>query len=242
MSVTSISCSGTCLILSMPRQPNVRHWATMPGPRRPLARDERGVDLRELRRALGASSRWRSCGDLLGLARPRRGGPSGPGTPRPGSAGRARSRPRRCRRRRARRSPPRPARRPRPAARAAAGSGSRCASSPSSSAARGRWSGSSRRTCSAPRPTDAFSCAGVPSAITRPWSITAIRSASWSASSRYWVHSSTVVPWPTSARTMSQTWLRERGSRPVVGSSRNISRGVTTMLAAMSRRRRMPPE
>jgi uncharacterized protein YlxP (DUF503 family) len=36
--------------------------------------------------------------------------------------------------------------------------------------------------------------------------------------------------------------LRERGSRPVVGSSRNISRGVTTMLAAMSSRRRMPPE
>ena len=34
----------------------------------------------------------------------------------------------------------------------------------------------------------------VPSAITRPWSITAIRSASWSASSRYCVVSSTVVP------------------------------------------------
>ena len=41
---------------------------------------------------------------------------------------------------------------------------------------------------------------------------------------------------------ISQTWLRERGSRPVVGSSRNISCGVTTMLAAMSRRRRIPPE
>ena len=49
-------------------------------------------------------------------------------------------------------------------------------------------------------------------------------------------------PRPTSARMMSQTWLRERGSSPVVGSSRNISCGVTTMLAAMSSRRRMPPE
>ena len=41
---------------------------------------------------------------------------------------------------------------------------------------------------------------------------------------------------------MSHTWLRERGSSPVVGSSRNITCGVTTMLAAMSSRRRMPPE
>ena len=93
-----------------------------------------------------------------------------------------------------------------------------------------------------PWPTDALSSPGVPSAITRPWSITAIRVASWSASSRYCVHSSTVVPWPTSARMMSHTWLRERGSSPVVGSSRNISSGVTTMLAAMSSRRRIPPE
>ena len=88
---------------------------------------------------------------------------------------------------------------------------------------RGRCSGSSSRTCSAPEPTDALSWPGVPSAITRPWSITAIPSASWSASSRYWVQSRIVVPSATSARTMSQTWLRERGSSPVVGSSRNIS-------------------
>ena len=83
---------------------------------------------------------------------------------------------------------------------------------------------------------------GVPSAITWPWSITAIPSASWSASSRYCVQSRIVVPSARSARMMSQTWLRERGSSPVVGSSRNISSGVTTMLAAMSSRRRMPPE
>jgi hypothetical protein len=78
--------------------------------------------------------------------------------------------------------------------------------------------------------------------MTRPRSITAMPSASWSASSRYWVQSRIVVPSATSARAISQTWLRERGSSPVVGSSRNISRGVTTMLAAMSSRRRMPPE
>ena len=82
----------------------------------------------------------------------------------------------------------------------------------------------------------------VPSAITRPWSITARRSARRSASSRYCVVSSTVVPPAAIARTMSHTWLRLRGSRPVVGSSRKSSSGVTTRLAAMSSRRRMPPE
>ena len=34
-----------------------------------------------------------------------------------------------------------------------------------------------------------------------------------------------VVPSSASARMMPQTWFRERGSRPVVGSSRNISSG-----------------
>lgn len=72
--------------------------------------------------------------------------------------------------------------------------------------------------------------------------MTAIREASWSASSRYCVVSSTVAPWLTTARTMSQTWLRLRGSRPVVGSSMNITGGLTTRAAARSRRRRMPPE
>ncbi len=38
------------------------------------------------------------------------------------------------------------------------------------------------------------------------------------------------------------TWLRLRGSSPVVGSSRNISSGRTTIDPAMSMRRRMPPE
>src|SRR4029450_9466487 len=64
-----------------------------------------------------------------------------------------------------------------------------------------------------------------PSAITRPWSITEIRSASWSASSRYWVVSSTVVPPATSALTASQTSLRPRGSSPVGGSARHSPGG-----------------
>ena len=51
---------------------------------------------------------------------------------------------------------------------------------------RGRW----RRG----RPS---STAGVPSAMTRPWSMTASVLASRSASSRYWVVSRTVVPPPT---------------------------------------------
>ena len=48
----------------------------------------------------------------------------------------------------------------------------------------------------------------------RPWSSTAIRSASWSASSRYWVVSRIVVPSATSSRTMAHISARLRGSRP----------------------------
>ena len=78
--------------------------------------------------------------------------------------------------------------------------------------------------------------------MTFPWSITAIRSASWSASSRYCVVSNTVAPSATMPLTISQTWFLLRGSSPVVGSSRKISSGVTTRLAAMSMRLRIPPE
>jgi hypothetical protein len=78
--------------------------------------------------------------------------------------------------------------------------------------------------------------------MTLPWSMTAMPSASWSASSRYCVHSRIVVPSAANARMISHTWLRERGSSPVVGSSRNITCGVATMLAAMSSLRRIPPE
>jgi hypothetical protein len=91
-------------------------------------------------------------------------------------------------------------------------------------------------------PRRALSAAGVPSAITRPPSTTAIRSASRSASSRYWVVRTTVVPSATSSPTIAQTSLRLRGSRPVVGSSRKRTGGRCMSAAARSMRRRMPPE
>ena len=102
--------------------------------------------------------------------------------------------------------------------------------------------GSASRSCSVEVPTDDFSSSGVPSATLRPRSITAIRSASWSASSRYWVVSRTVQPSATRSRMVSHIWPRVRGSRPVVGSSRKISGGRVIRLAARSSRRRMPPE
>ena len=72
--------------------------------------------------------------------------------------------------------------------------------------------------------------------------MTAIRSARRSASSRYCVVSSTVVPSETSASIASQSPIRLRMSSPVVGSSRNRTGGRATSAAARSRRRRIPPE
>ena len=91
-------------------------------------------------------------------------------------------------------------------------------------------------------PTCVFSSSAVPRAMIWPWSTTAISSASSSASSRYCVVRSSVLP--------SRTWLRmtshmrEPAARvePVVGSSRNRSRGRPMSAAARSSRRRMPPE
>ena len=91
-------------------------------------------------------------------------------------------------------------------------------------------------------PTRDFSSEGEPSSITRPWSMTATLSASRSASSRYWVVSSTVAPRPTRRSIVSHIPSRLRGSRPVVGSSRKTTGGLATSAAARSRRRRMPPE
>jgi len=75
-----------------------------------------------------------------------------------------------------------------------------------------------------------------------PWSITMIRSARWSASSRYWVVNNKVDPRATSSRITPHRSRRLRGSRPVVGSSRNNTGGDATRAPARSRRRRMPPE
>ena len=91
-------------------------------------------------------------------------------------------------------------------------------------------------------PTWRLSSRESPRAITRPWSITTMSSASRSASSRYWVVSRRVAPSSTSDSRTSQSSLRARGSRPVVGSSRNSTSGRATSVAARSRRRRMPPE
>ena len=74
-------------------------------------------------------------------------------------------------------------------------------------------------------PVCAFSSAAVPPAITRPWSMTTIRSASSSASSRYCVVSSSVTPSATSSRITSHIRTLLVGSSPVVGSSRNSTGG-----------------
>ena len=93
------------------------------------------------------------------------------------------------------------------------------------------------------RPISAFSAAGVPSATIRPWSMIPTRSASTSASSRYWVVRNTVTPSSRARRaTSSQSAVRLCGSRPVVGSSRNRTRGRWTSASARSSRRFMPPE
>src|SRR6187549_673811 len=91
-------------------------------------------------------------------------------------------------------------------------------------------------------PTSALSESGVPSATILPLSMMPTLSASWSASSRYWVVRKTVVPSSFSARTSSQIVRRLTGSRPVVGSSRKSTRGSWTSAAARSRRRFIPPE
>ena len=87
-----------------------------------------------------------------------------------------------------------------------------------------------------------LSSSGVPSAITSPRSTTAMRSHSRSASSRYWVVRRTDVPSATRLSISSQRPSRLRGSRPVVGSSRNSTGGRATSAPARSSRLRMPPE
>ena len=91
-------------------------------------------------------------------------------------------------------------------------------------------------------PILALSASGVPAAITWPASMTAIWSASWSASSRYCVVSRSVVHEPASSWMISHITERLRGSSPVVGSSRNSTSGRPMRLAARSSRRRIPPE
>ena len=69
------------------------------------------------------------------------------------------------------------------------------------------------------------------------------RSASASASSRYWVVRKMVMPSSRlSRRTSAHTVARLAGSSPVVGSSRKRTSGLWMRATARSRRRFMPPE
>src|SRR5207249_2258260 len=85
--------------------------------------------------------------------------------------------------------------------------------------------------------------AGLPSATILPRSIIAMLWQSWSASSMYWVVRKIVIfssRWRR--RRYSHTAARVCGSRPVVGSSRNRTRGWCTSPAPRSSLRRIPPE
>ena len=117
-----------------------------------------------------------------------------------------------------------------------------CRARASASHARAASSGSAISTCTVGSPTRAFSDSGVPSATRLPRAMIPTRSASCSASSRYWVVRNTVVPSSCSARTSRHSAARLVGSRPVVGSSRNSTCGRCTSASARSSRRRMPPE
>ena len=198
---------------------------------------------------------WRRGGSQRRRARP---APSPASSPRPRGGGRSS-------RRRRRRASARRGRATRPASPASssartigATSAAPCSSSTSATPslrrhrlaeAREDLAGVARRVPSAtlhlevragrPRPS---ARAGVPSAAIRPSSMIPTRSASWSASSRYCVVRKTVVPSSFSLRTSSQIAMRLTGSRPVVGSSRNSTRGSWTSAVARSSRRRMPPE
>ncbi len=86
-----------------------------------------------------------------------------------------------------------------------------------------------------------LSSARVPFTMIRPWWRIAIRSASCSASSRYCVVSSTVVPWSASSLTSAtpRCGLRVEPRRRLVEED---DRRVPIRLMAMSSRRRIPPE
>ena len=77
--------------------------------------------------------------------------------------------------------------------------------------------------CTRRSPTRAFSSAGVPAATVRPSESTTIWSARRSASSRYWVVSTSATPSATRPSTAPHMSWRLAGSRPVVGSSRKTT-------------------
>ena len=251
--VTSKSCSGTCLIFSRARQPKVSDAASAPVGAAAAGRAA-------AQRLVGASTGRRfGVGRGHASAPPSRGsrpdgGVVGQGQERPrrGWAGRGRSRRRRCRRRpardaaaeRASRSVAAPAdaggqRRP-GRRRAAPARRARSARASARPPAAGRDRGAAAWTV--PAPTTPSARRGCPRRSPgRGRSPRSGRRAGRPRRGTAWSAARSCRA-PTSARTMSHTWLRLRGSRPVVGSSRKSRSGVMTMLAAMSMRRRMPPE
>ena len=127
------------------------------------------------------------------------------------------------------------------AARAAAGASRR--SGRGRARIRSRSDSSAGAASTVGRPISALSESGVPSATILPVSMIPTRSASASASSRYWVVRKTVTPFEEASRwTSSQSAVRLCTSRPVVGSSRKRIRGSWTSASARSSRRFMPPE
>ncbi len=82
----------------------------------------------------------------------------------------------------------------------------------------------------------------MPMAMIRPWSITATRSQSFSASSIRWVVRNTVLPRSLMPRISSQMARRACGSSPVVSSSRKTRSGSWISAKAMKRRCFWPPE
>jgi hypothetical protein len=101
---------------------------------------------------------------------------------------------------------------------------------PSSTAAAEARSSSPATTTSTRTPHGRLERVRLPVATARPASTITMSSASRSASSRYWVVSSTVVPAATSrSQTVDQISVRLRGSRLVVSSSRNSTGGATTL-------------
>jgi hypothetical protein len=100
--------------------------------------------------------------------------------------------------------------------------------------------GRKRRRCSVSMPE--ISPAGVSSATTWPWSITASRSQRRSASSMKWVTSRIVTPEARIDSIRSQVSRRACGSSPVVSSSRMAIVGLPMSASAIERRCFWPPE
>ena len=87
-----------------------------------------------------------------------------------------------------------------------------------------------------------FSRLGVSRATRFPLEINATRSHSRSASIMLWVVTKIVVPFFRSCSMILRNSTAPEGSRPLVGSSRNSSRGLLTSARAMLTRWRIPLE